>query len=261
MSLTRRRLLALGAALAAPVPLGGCGGTLRTIPGSAITLRAGPMQGRLVARAEADLDDARRHLAAAFGPPPATPLEVRLVSAFSSPAGAGAAARYLPGQKVIEVRLAGGADLVGDARDFRACLWHEYVHFALHERAGDEPLPAWFDEGVAEHFGRYASGLAWQPDRGGEFLAAARAGRVPRLAEVDRLFYATDHARAFTAYAFAYTAAARLVARFGEDAPVAMADLVRQRYTVGGALRRLYATRLADFEADWQASLVARYAA
>jgi hypothetical protein len=260
--LTRRRLLVLGAGIVAPASLAGCGATTRVVPGTRITLRAGAMQEALLARAERDLVDACRQMAGVFGAQPAVPLEVRLVSRFSSPAGPGAAARYLPGERAIEVQLATGRDPLGDARDFRACVWHEYVHFLLHQRAGGEPLPAWFDEGVAEYFGRYGSGAVWLPSaHGGDFLGTVRAGRVPRLFELDRLFYATDHTRAYTAYAFAYTAAALLVARFGEPAPVLVAEAVRARYTVGGALRRLYGARLADFEAEWRASLVARYAA
>ncbi len=260
--MTRRDVLAMLAALAAPLPLAGCGTTGRAVPGTGVTLRAGPMQGRLLARAEDDLLAVRTALVEPFGPPPTAPLDVRLVGSFSTPAGPGAAARYLPGERAIEVRLGDGPDPLGDARDFRACIWHEYVHFVLHERAGGEALPAWFDEGVAEYFGRYGSGVAWRPDsRAGDFLGAIRTGCVPRLAEVDRLFYATDHARAYTAYAFAYSVAALLVARYGPSAPASMAGAVRRRYTIGGALRRLYGARLADFEAEWQASLVARYAA
>ncbi|HEX7127915.1 MAG TPA: hypothetical protein VF406_19335 [Thermodesulfobacteriota bacterium] len=259
--LTRRRLLVLGASALAPAALGGCGATTRVVPGTTITLRGGPMQGLLLARAERHVADACRQLSTVLGDPPAAPLEVRLVSHFSSPAGPGAAARYLPAERVIEVQLATSHDPLGDLREFRACIWHEYVHVLLHDRTGGEPLPAWFDEGVAEYFGRYGSGIDWRPEsRGGAFLEVVRTRRVPRFFEIDRLFYAADHARAYTAYAFAYTAAALLVARFGDSAPALVAEAVRQRYTVGGALRRLYGTRLADFEAEWQASLITRYA-
>lgn len=258
--MTTRRDLLRAVALGLPAALAGCGQSVRRLPDASLTLRGGFGQGPLLARVARELAAARQALAAEFGPPPTADLEVRLVHDFSSPAGVGAIARYLPRQRAIELVLGNGPDPLGDPTELRGCLWHEYAHVVLHDRAAGEALPAWLDEGAAELYGKYRSGIAWSPEaRGGEFLRWVAGGRVPRLTEVNRLFFATDHARAYTAYAFAYSAVALMIERFGPDAPARCIDAIGERYSVGGALKRLYGARLADFEADWQAILLARY--
>jgi hypothetical protein len=261
-SCTRRALLGAVAGAVAPAALSGCAGTTRSMRENPVALRAGWGQAGLLAKAEAALLEARASVALCFGPPPPADLEVRLVHAFSVPAAPGVAARYDPARRVIEVLLPDGPAPMHGPASWQGSLWHEYVHHVVHQTAGGEPVPAWFDEGTAECFGKYRSGVVFDPYRRGlQFLDWVRTSRVPRFAELDRMIRGTDHGRGYTAYAFAYTAVAHVVERFGEGAPARCLAAVRERYSLGGALRREYGVRLADLEADWRAALVARYSA
>jgi hypothetical protein len=98
-----------------------------------------------------------------------------------------------------------------------------------------------------------------------EYRLATRArlagGRIPRLADSREMIYLeSDPERIRAGYAFAATAVALLVERLGADAPVRCARLAAAHYTVGGALKRLYGLRLADFQTDWHVTLASRYA-
>lgn len=252
------RAIAAGALSAATA---GCAATVRRAPEASLTV-VGPWgQDRLARAVETALLEARRACDLALGPAPDTVLEVRLVHQFSTPAGVGAIARYLSGPRVIEVLIADDQAGLGDLRQLRGVLWHEYVHYRVHAIAEGERVPAWLDEGMADYFGRYRSGLSWEPAVvGGQFLPWIAEDRIPRLAELDVLFFATEHARAYTAYAFAYTAVARLVELLGDRAPAECVAMIRLHYTIGGALKHHYGLRLADFERDWQATLLRRYA-
>ena len=98
---------------------------------------------------------------------------------------------------------------------------HEIVHLALSARAGDDGLPRWFHEGVAESVG---SGWGFT----GQLRLLWATAQNPALSEVTRLFESDAQAGNARAYLLAVALVDDIRRRHGLDVPGAIASRVGQ---------------------------------
>ncbi|MEE4023205.1 hypothetical protein V1Y59_08960 [Gordonia sp. PKS22-38] len=152
------------------------------------------------------------------------------------------------GQRVI---LTPGADRLSDAA-LGVVLRHELTHIAT--RVVTAPgAPLWITEGVSEYVGRKGTYGRFD-DAAPDLAAQIRAGDVPADFPADRDF-AVDSEEAVVAYQSAWSVAAFVADRFGEDelrtlytGVAADADPRRADQAISDAL----GVSRTDFVADWQ---------
>ncbi|MEE3852418.1 hypothetical protein VZC37_18910 [Gordonia sp. LSe1-13] len=152
------------------------------------------------------------------------------------------------GQRVI---LTPGADQLSDAA-LGVVLRHELTHVATRvvTAAG---APLWITEGVSEYVGRKGTYGRFD-DAAPDLAAQIRAGDLPADLPADRDF-AVDSEEAVVAYQSAWSVAAFVADRFGEDelrtlytGVAADADPRRSDQAISDAL----GVSRTDFVADWQ---------
>jgi len=100
-----------------------------------------------------------------------------------------------------------------------AVLWHEVVHLALFTAAGGDRLPRWFHEGVA-----VSIETGWGTADSLRLLVAAARG--PELADISRLFQASERSESAEAYRLATALVDSLRTRHGAAIPGAIAHRV-----------------------------------
>ncbi|CAN5443975.1 hypothetical protein BH23ACI1_BH23ACI1_27220 [soil metagenome] len=100
-----------------------------------------------------------------------------------------------------------------------AVMLHEIVHLALVARAGGQPLPRWFHEGVA-----VSVEAGWGLGSQARLLLAAARG--PAIDDVSRLFRSESHPDTTTAYLLAAALIEDVRARHGQHVPGAIAGHV-----------------------------------
>ena len=98
-------------------------------------------------------------------------------------------------------------------------VWHEVVHLALSNQAGDQPLPRWFHEGVAMSV-ETGWGIASQARL---LLVAATS---PRLSDLGRLFASGSQPETVSAYLLAAALVSDVRERHGAATPGAIVDRV-----------------------------------
>jgi len=184
----------------------------------------------------------RDHAARWLGLAPSGRAEVHLVPDL-------AAMRVLaPGAPSWSVAVTSGdrmvfrLDLVdhGAANSLDLVLKHECVHFALNRTRAR--LPRWFEEGLAAHH----AGLPYlEPDTTVE--RAASAGRLPRLAEADRLFDGGERDAAL-GYKLGQRAAGVFVRRFGDAAIARLVQASAEGAAFPDAFASAAGESLDDFE-------------
>lgn len=103
-------------------------------------------------------------------------------------------------------------------------LWHEVVHLALFTAAGDGRLPRWFHEGVA-----VSIETGWGTTDSLRLLVAAARG--PGLADISRLFRASERSESAEAYRLATALVDSLRTRHGAAVPGAIARRVADGVT------------------------------
>lgn len=96
-------------------------------------------------------------------------------------------------------------------------LWHELAH-VFHIQMSDSHVPRWLTEGLAE-YETLIERPEWRRHHDPDLFAAARAGRLPKVAAMNRAFsHAEDIHDMATAYYASSRIAVMLVERYGRDA-------------------------------------------
>lgn len=126
-----------------------------------------------------------------------------------------------------------------------ALLTHEVTHVLLARAAGGQPMPRWFQEGVAMLAAR-----DWQLADRERLLVGGVSGVPPSTGALERAFagdgYATD-----TAYAIAGALAQELVRRHGREAVATIAHEVAAGRSFPAAFAVATGTPLREFEASF----------
>ena len=127
-----------------------------------------------------------------------------------------------------------------------AVLHHEIAHVLIHRKASGQPVPRWFNEGLATVAER-----AWSfEDR--RVLAWALTADTPfRMHEIDSLFRQGPDASA-RAYALGFAFVRKIVERHGIDAPAAILDQLGQGTSFDDAFERVTRESLAGAERRFQ---------
>jgi uncharacterized membrane protein len=133
-----------------------------------------------------------------------------------------------------------------------AALRHERVHLALHAHLGDI-IPRWFDEGYAT----WAAG-EWDEGTGWEIRLALLRGAAPPLDSLT-LDWPARASDARLAYLLSASAVRFLSERGGERGLAAFFNAWRASGSFDSALRTVYLTTPATFEAQWRAMVKRRY--
>ena len=143
----------------------------------------------------------------------------------------------------------------GSRTDLDGLLRHEMAHVALYRAVGDEPLPRWFHEGVAESFGQQIDLMRTQT------LAAAIFGAgVPPLSQLERNFRGSDSTAATVSYA-----AARDFVNFlrwhdedGSDLRQALGQ-ISQGKGIDAAFMSGFGRSIDELDAEWRGGLIGRF--
>ncbi len=144
----------------------------------------------------------------------------------------------------------------GSRTELGNLLKHEMVHVALYRAVGNQPLPRWFHEGVAESF---TNNIDFARSRA---LAAAVFGPgVPRLELIERNFYQEDPLAASVAYAASRDLVSYLRARDdrGSDFRQFLHE-IREGHGFEASFIRSFGLSLAELDAEWRAGLSGRFA-
>jgi SAM-dependent methyltransferase len=222
-ALARLALLILVAAAPTPAPAGGGPGGAAVVP-RRVRRVAGPLTLEAPAAREASLEALAARatallgrLEAELGVRPAGPFRIILIppgkaddpeiAALDAAAPDWAAGFMQPDRRVGAIRLA-LADRYPYA-DLASVLTHEMTHLLLHDAAGGR-LPRWFEEGVATGLER-----SWGLRDAVVWSSSLLTGRLPRLADLDAAFDASDD-RARGAYAASFDFLSWTVRRYGE---------------------------------------------
>jgi tetratricopeptide (TPR) repeat protein len=131
----------------------------------------------------------------------------------------------------------------------RALLFHEYTHAAV--RAITSRVPAWLNEGLAQHFeGR-------MPDsRENETLRQIqRAGRIPSLRALEGSFLGLSGAEAGYAYLVSLSAVRHLVDQYGMYRIKTILEELAAGSETERALQNALLLSYDDFERGWKRSL------
>jgi hypothetical protein len=107
-------------------------------------------------------------------------------------------------------------------------LTHEVAHLALSERAGGQPLPRWFQEGVA-----MSVDGGWRVS--GQLRLILEMLRNPGTSELSRLFAANTEPEAAQAYGLSAALVADLQRRHGSGTPGKVAARVAQGVSFASA--------------------------
>jgi hypothetical protein len=131
----------------------------------------------------------------------------------------------------------------------RALLFHEYSHAVV--RAITPRVPAWLNEGLAQHFeGR-------TPDsRADEMLRQVQnAGRLPSLRDLEGSFLGLSGAEAGYAYLISLSAVSHLIGQYGMYRIKTVLEELGTGSDTGQALQSALLLSYDDFERGWKRSL------
>jgi hypothetical protein len=130
-------------------------------------------------------------------------------------------------------------------RALEGLLTHEVAHVLVHRAAAGQPVPRWFDEGLAMAAAREGD----LGDRARLAIAAISDDSLP-LARVDRAFAGGETA-AKGAYALARDVVHELIERHGRAAPAAILARVARGTTFRVAFRETTGVGLTEFEMEY----------
>jgi hypothetical protein len=205
-------------------------------------------EGRIVSA----LDEAYAHTRAMLGEAREAPVDVVLYTReeFRTHRGEQWA-------KVAAGLYADQAIRINDAAELtqrtKATLVHEYVHAALDEICGGgHQLPTWLNEGLAEYVEwRYLGSEGPPRDIADMLQAAARGGKLPRLADLSRGMLVRQ-ANPALAYATSATAVRELISRGGASKLLTLVRDVGQGTRFDQALLNHYGLDVTRLDEDVQ---------
>jgi hypothetical protein len=123
-----------------------------------------------------------------------------------------------------------------------AVLHHEIAHILIHRAARGQPVPRWFNEGLATVAER-----AWSFEDRRQLAWALAAGTPVRMHDLDTLFQQGPDAAA-SAYALGGAFVRQIIDRHGIDAPAAILDLLGQGTSFDDGFERTTGESLAEAE-------------
>ena len=171
------------------------------------------------------------------------------LEAFDAQAPSWAAGFLIPAARTGGIRIALADRYPYD--DLDSVLVHEAAHMLLYDAAGSG-LPRWFGEGVATGIER-----SWGLRDVLVYGSSVLTGRLPRLAELDAAFDASDD-RARAAYAASFDFLVWTVRTYGVDV---LQDIVREARTrpFPEAWKAATGVALDRSEADWRSGSLLLY--
>ncbi|MFQ5992055.1 MAG: peptidase MA family metallohydrolase [Nitrospiraceae bacterium] len=123
-----------------------------------------------------------------------------------------------------------------------ALLTHEVAHILVARAANQQPVPRWFDEGLA-----MAAAHRWGLEDRGRFIWAMASRTQVSFDELNGLFR-QDEASVQRAYVLAGAVVRDLIHTAGQDAPGAILDLMSKGVSFSDAFTRVTAMSIGDAE-------------
>ena len=142
--------------------------------------------------------------------------------------------------------------------DLYHTLTHEYIHFLMDEVLQGVELPAWLNEGLADYY-EFEVGLQGDLPDASYTRMLRSADRAREAADEDRLFRLSQlesqrewnrrpEARVSLQYAQSHMVVRYLIERYGDAAPLRIAEIIAAGNSVGDAVASVTGSSYGDFE-------------
>ncbi len=126
-------------------------------------------------------------------------------------------------------------------------LAHELAHILIGRAAGGQPVPRWFDEGLA-----MVAAHTWEFEDQARLVWAMVMGRPTTLTELEQLFH-QNRASAQKAYVLAHTLIRYCIQRFGDDWPKQLLASLAQKLSFQEAFFRTTSQSFKQVQTDFWA--------